>query len=641
MKLQTVLDQIDSQEIALPEFQRGYVWNRQQVRGLLTSLYRGFPVGGFMTWNTAVATANARGGDIQREGAVKLLLDGQQRATTLYGVIRGCAPRFFEGRTETFLGLHFNVQDESFEFYAPGKMAKNPAWIDVTALMDRGPFAFLSAINELAGGDNEKQELYLGRLNRLHQIQQREVHIEEVTGQDKTIDVVVDIFNRVNSGGTKLSKGDLALAKICASWPEARDEMNGHRERWARAGYRFSLEWLLRNVNAVVTGEALFSALADVGQDRIRAGLNESAQLISTVLDVIAARLGLDHDRVFPARFAVPVMVRYLHNHGGHFPSAKERDRLLTWYIHAAMWGRYAGSTESFLNVDLKAVDDGGIDGLMEQMRRSRGDLQVREADFAGNTIGARFYPVLYMLSRTRQARDLGASGIALSANMLGRNTSLQVHHIFPKARLYDAGNGRDQVNAVANYCFLTQDANLEISDRDPAEYFPSTEARFPGALASQWVPMDREVWRLDAYPRFLTARRELLARAVNELLVELWQGQGQDLADLDRTVDVAGPEEHDADAAAVARLISNLADLGLAEGQIDTEVRRPESGELIGVAEACWPDGLLPGATPPVVLELDGGEDQQNEMTSLGFLVFTDQGALRRYAEALLAEAA
>lgn len=640
MKLQTVLDQIDSQEIALPEFQRGYVWNRQQVRGLFTSLYRGYPFGGFMTWNTAVATANARGGEIQREGAVKLLLDGQQRATSLYGVIRGRPPKFFEGKTDTFTGLHFNVQDESFEFYAPGKMANNPAWVNVTTLMEQDPFTFFDSINRLAGNDQDAQRLYLGRLNRLHQVRQREVHIEEVTGQDKTIDVVVDIFNRVNSGGTKLSKGDLALAKICASWPEARDEMNGHRKRWSSAGYRFSLEWLLRNVNAVVTGEALFSALADVEEERIRQGLKEAAQLVSVVLDVIAARLGLDHDRVFPARFAVPVMVRYLHNNGGRFPSAVERDRLLTWYIHAAMWGRYAGSTESFLNVDLKAVDEAGIDGLMEQMRRSRGDLQVREADFAGNTIGARFYPVLYMLSRTRGARDFG-SGIPLSANMLGRNASLQVHHIFPKAQLYKAGFGRDQVNAVANYCFLTQDANLEVLDRDPAEYFPAFEGRFPGVLASQWIPMDRSLWQIDAYPQFLAARRQLLADAVNDLLGGLWRGQGEETADLGRIPSLMVPEEPDAADATVTRLIAEIADLGLAEGQVDTEVRRPESDELIGVAEACWPDGLLPGSTPPVVLELDGGVDQQNEMTSLGFLVFTDVAALRQYAQGLVEEAA
>jgi uncharacterized protein with ParB-like and HNH nuclease domain len=52
MKLQQVLDQVDSGDIAPPEFQRGYVWNREQVRGLFTSLYRGYPIGGFMTWNT-------------------------------------------------------------------------------------------------------------------------------------------------------------------------------------------------------------------------------------------------------------------------------------------------------------------------------------------------------------------------------------------------------------------------------------------------------------------------------------------------------------------------------------------------------------------------------------------------------------
>ena len=226
---------------------------------------------------------------------------------------------------------------------------------------------------------------------------------------------------------------------------------------------------------------------------------------------------------------------------------------------------------------------------------------------------------------------------------MLGRNASLQVHHIFPKAQLYKAGFGRDQVNAVANYCFLTQDANLEVLDRDPAEYFPAFEGRFPQVLASQWVAMDRSTWRIEAYPQFLAARRQLLADAVNDLLGELWrgQGQGQETVDLDRTPTAVVPDERDAEASLVTELIAEIAELGLAEGEIDTEVRRPESDELIGVAEACWPDGLLPGTTPPVVLELDGGEDQQNEMTGFGFLVFTEIAALRQYAQGLVTEAA
>lgn len=93
MKVQQILDQIDSGDIALPEFQRGFVWNRDQVRSLFTSLYRGYPVGSFMTWNTAADAAAARGG-VSTDGTIKLLLDGQQRGTSLYGVIRGHAPKF-------------------------------------------------------------------------------------------------------------------------------------------------------------------------------------------------------------------------------------------------------------------------------------------------------------------------------------------------------------------------------------------------------------------------------------------------------------------------------------------------------------------------------------------------------------------
>ena len=96
----------------------------------------------------------------------------------------------------------------------------------------------------------------VARLSRLLGITDVDLHIEEVTGADKSLDVVVDIFNRVNSGGTKLSKGDLALAKICAEWPEGRDAMKAKRKEWASADYHFTLDWLLRSVNTVPASEA-------------------------------------------------------------------------------------------------------------------------------------------------------------------------------------------------------------------------------------------------------------------------------------------------------------------------------------------------------------------------------------------------
>ena len=105
--------------------------------------------------------------------------------------------------------------------------------------------------------------MYMTRLTRLRAPRPR-IPQEKITGADKTVDVVVDIFNRVNSGGTKLSKGDLALAKICAGPPGARSIMREHLARWQKAGYTVHLDWLLRNTNAVVTGRAPFSALENV-----------------------------------------------------------------------------------------------------------------------------------------------------------------------------------------------------------------------------------------------------------------------------------------------------------------------------------------------------------------------------------------
>ena len=128
MKISTILDQIDGGFIALPEFQRGYVWSRDQIRGLFESLYRRHPVGGLLVWATDAKTAAHRGDRPIRGGIVKLLLDGQQRMTSLYGVVRGRPPKFFDGNALAFTGLRFHLDSETFAFYQPIKMQDDPLW---------------------------------------------------------------------------------------------------------------------------------------------------------------------------------------------------------------------------------------------------------------------------------------------------------------------------------------------------------------------------------------------------------------------------------------------------------------------------------------------------------------------------------
>ncbi|MFC5828470.1 GmrSD restriction endonuclease domain-containing protein [Nonomuraea insulae] len=629
--LSVLLHQIDNGTVLLPEFQRGYVWNRDQVRGLMRSLYKGYPVGGLLLWETEPDAASIRNG--ATDGGVRLLLlDGQQRITSLYGVIRGKAPDFFEGDASAFTGLRFNVEDETFEFYGPAKMRDDARWVDVTRLFSDGLEPFIKEFGQFP----DRFATYLARLNRLKNLENREFHEEKITGPDKDVDVVVDIFNRVNSGGTALSKGDLALAKICAQWPPARQVMRDHLNRWQRAGFDFSLDWLLRNTTAVATGRAVFTALDAVSDQDFEIALNKSVGYVGSLLDAASGRLGLDHDQVLMGRYAVPVISRLLHlTAGGRFADAAHRDRVLFWYVHSALWGRFAGSTETVLAQDYEIAARSGIDGLISSLERWRGgNLEIQQHDFEGSTRGARFYPLLYMLTRVKGARDLG-SGLELRAEMLGKLTSLQVHHIFPKALLYKAGYERAHVNAIANFCFLTQDTNLQIGKRSPEDYFAEAEARHPGVLASQWIPTDPDLWRAERYMDFLAARRQLLADAAQSFLTELRDGATAVAAIELQPVGVSGPQD-DVRTVQIKGMVEELQRLGYAEPALDSEIADPATGRALAVAEAFWADGLQPGQGKPVLLELDPESSDIARLEELGYEVYTSVDALLGYAQRL-----
>ena len=646
MRIATILDQIDLGSMALPEFQRGYVWNRDQVRGLMYSLYRQHPVGGLLVWVTKTESADARGDQELHPGTVKLLLDGQQRITSLYGIIRGKPPEFFDGNEQAFKGLYFNLDSEAFEFYAPTKMKDDPKWLDVTKIMQDGAGATMQKLFQIEELQSEVQK-YLNRINAIEGIKHVDLHIEEVTGEDKTVDVVVDIFNRVNSGGTKLSKGDLTLARICAEWPQARDEMKKRLAKWRKAGFGFKLDWLLRNVNAVVTGEALFTAMKDVPMVQVKEGLGTAEECIDRLLNLISSRLGLDHDRVLGSRYAFPLLSRYLVQRGGKIPDQAERDRLLYWYIHTFLWGRYSGSTETMLNADLEAIEsasakDAGdaLDKLVNNLRSTRGDLRVSEKDFGGASKGSRFYPMLYMMTRACHAKDWG-TGDELSAHLLGYLSSLEVHHIFPKALLRKHGYSRREINAIANFTFLTKETNLEVSKRDPSEYVPYYEKKTPGAISTHWIPMDPELWKVENYLKFLAERRKLLASAANEFLEKLAAGHVPEPVPVDEVnaiesaaARVPGGIEDEEEEARLTTCNNWVVGKGLPEGEMLYELVDEETGDATAVLDLAWPDGIQEGLSQPVALLLDEGSDVEEAANDAGFRYFTSVKSFKRYVQ-------
>lgn len=638
MKISTILDHIDSGHMALPEFQRGYVWNRDQVRGLFDSLYRRHPVGGLLVWATESKTADHRGDGPLAAGVVKLLLDGQQRITSLYGVVRGRAPKFFDGNAQAFTGLRFHLETETFAFYQPLKMQGDPLWVDVTELMQKGTAGLGEFVTRLTSVPELSPKVgdYVGRLSRLLGIVEVDLHNEEVTGADKTLDVVVDIFNRVNSGGTKLSKGDLALAKICADWPDARDTMKAKLREWNKAGFQFNLDWLLRSVNTALTGEAKFQFLHEKSAEEIQNGLKRAAKHVDTSLNMIGGRLGLDHDQVFFGRFGVPVMVRYLDQRSSPM-DMKERDKLLFWFVQAAMWGRFSGSTESFIDQDLAALEgeDGGLDKLLEQLRLWHGGLRAEPGHFTGWSLGARFYPVLYLLTRMGESRDW-ATGLPLKANLLGKMSRLEVHHIFPKAQLYKRKFKRPEVNALGNFCFLTKDTNLDISDRLPEDYFPKVEQAHPGALASQWIPTDPSLWKIENFREFLEARKALLAAELNRRMEELLHGDTRWLAGptaaVSATSTVTGGITSEEEEEQLEAINDWMEEMGLSRGILAYDFADAATGEQRAVFDLAWPSGIQEELSQPVAVLLNESADTIGIASQAGYRCFTSSEEFRRY---------
>jgi uncharacterized protein with ParB-like and HNH nuclease domain len=113
MKISTILDKIDEYQLFVPAFQREYVWKRDDAKQLLDSLIKEYPTGTMLTWetNNPPELKGAHQYD-EKQGAVKLLLDGQQRITTLYMLIRGNIPPYYtlpEIMNDT-RGLYVNIE---------------------------------------------------------------------------------------------------------------------------------------------------------------------------------------------------------------------------------------------------------------------------------------------------------------------------------------------------------------------------------------------------------------------------------------------------------------------------------------------------------------------------------------------------
>lgn len=523
LNIAELIADIGKGDLILPEFQRGYVWKSDQVKGYLESLYRGYPSGSFLIWKTA-NPGLARGADTRAPGIFNLILDGQQRLTSVYTLVKGEPPPFYEGEN-LYFNLHFNVRTEEFSYYKKSLMKGQVEWLPVTPFLQKGLGEYLGPGGPCSDEDRAFLWEFLPRLTQLEKVKSYSYYLDTLA--EKEMDTVVTIFNLVNSKGTPLTKADLALSHICALWPEARQEMRSLKQSHEAVGFHFDLNFYVRCTSAVATESGMFEPLYKLDVKQIKKAFFRAKQTLDYLLNTLRAHAYIDSSISLSSDYVLVPLVVYLANGNKKFVDERERQDFLHWMYAALMWSRYSGPTETKLNQDLQVLKGANpASTLRAAIIAERGRLRVEGRDLANSGMRTSFAIMAYIVARHRGAIDW-VTGSALYETNLGKSNGLEYHHIFPQSLLYapkgkynpNVPADRYRVNEIANIAFLTKAGNIDISNKNPADYLPRVQQRYSQALERQFLPQSTSLWETERFEDFLGERRELIAGAINAFM--------------------------------------------------------------------------------------------------------------------------
>ena len=235
---------------SFPLFSANTCGKRDDAKLLMESLIRAYPTGTMLTWETN-HPPELKGSHVydERQGAVKILLDGQQRITTLYMLIKGHLPPYYsldEIVTDT-RGLHVNVETLDLEYYSKIRMENEPRWVDITDVFQKRsrPRKLVKEIEEAEfkiSGDQE--DLIHENFAQILSVLDREFP-EQIVPVRATIREAIDIFYKVNAGGVALTDAELALAQISGYWPQARERFKAKLEKLRKEGFSFKLDFIV------------------------------------------------------------------------------------------------------------------------------------------------------------------------------------------------------------------------------------------------------------------------------------------------------------------------------------------------------------------------------------------------------------
>lgn len=535
MNISSILEKIDEKQLFVPAFQREYVWKRDDAKSLVDSLIKEYPTGTMLTWDTA-NPPELKGPHKynEKQGAVRLLLDGQQRITTLYMLIRGEVPPYYTAAEITVdtRGLYVNLDTLELSYFEKIRMANNPYWQNITDVFQRK----VSAFDLQAAFAKDNKSITMDQLKHLNDNINTITLITSRVFPEQTIPVkanireAIDIFYKVNASGVALTDAELALAQISGFWPQARDLFKAKLAKLENEGFGFKLDLLVY---------LLLGCLHHVGSDmkKLHDASNDEVlraawkrldeQVLDYVVNLLRTRAYVDHISEIGSPYALVPVVVYCFDKQGKPLSDAEIRKMLKWFYYSQVRARYVSQVPQKLDRDLRTLVESKqpFDDLLQLIAEER-PLEILPQEFVGRAIQHPLFSMMRWYLKSQGAICL-TTGLSLRKNM-GKKYQLELDHIFPFSKLKARGYGKENrlkyalAQEFTNRALLTQVANRSKSASDPAVYLAEVMEKFPMALNKQSIPTDKSLWTLDNYESFLEERRKILAKGFNDFLNDI-----------------------------------------------------------------------------------------------------------------------
>ena len=533
MSIKALLGLIEANDIAIPEIQRPFVWKRAQVRDLMDSLYKGYPTGYIILWkNPDVKLKDGR-----MSAGKKIVIDGQQRITAMMTAIAGrtVLDSDFE---ETQIKIAFNPfaaldyelnGNEEAEIFAVATPAhsKSKNWIpDISKIFETNFSSwtfipqYIQNNPEIAGEDLQRI------LNRLRGIESTQIGVIDLS-EKLELDVVTDIFIRINSKGTALSQGDFVMSKMAADEkyggmilrklidyfahlavkPQYYSHIANHDQEFASTEHLKQIAWLRNDTETVYDpgcDDVIRVAFMHVFK---RARLAELVQLLSgrdfetrEYKEDIAAHTfegmykGVENfvneynfkqfmQTIRGAGFISPKMITsnmaldfayalFLMLQESDVPVADRKRIVQKWYVLSILTQRYSASPESAFAKDLKVISEVGIPQALKNIEDATLSDNFWNVALVQNLSYASSLNPTYLTYLAAQVRKVECSLLSNTPVSELINFGGDVHHIFPKKYLMEHGFDRTQYNQTANYAYLDTPVNISIGKKAPKDYF-------------------------------------------------------------------------------------------------------------------------------------------------------------------------